>query len=60
MTPLISRAQEHSSASREHGYLPAFRGELSVETPVSSVALRSNGDPSPALLQRVLDGLREL
>ncbi len=60
MSPIGSHAEEHSSANERHGYVAVFRGELSAEAPDSARAFKRNVEPSPELLQRVLDGLREL
>lgn len=60
MSSLGSHAEEHSSANDREGYVVAFRGKLSAESPSSAGMMKSDGNPSPEVLQRVLDGLREL
>ncbi len=60
MSPLGPHIEEHSSANQRHGYVVAFRGELSAESSGSAGTMKNDGKPSPELLQRVLNGLREL
>lgn len=61
MNPLGSHPEEHSSTTERHGYVAAFRGELSAGPATASAGtVKSSGERSLDLLQCVLDGLREL